>query len=66
MHTNNIMVITVALYSAYVVENSSSEAQNTKSLGIKLELEAAENIWWKSNFKQICFYFMNTPIVSED
>jgi len=49
--------------SAYILDSSSSEAQQTKSFGVSIHGDrqtaslvprTGENCWWKSNFKQIC------------
>ena len=31
---------------------------------LSLELGTAENLWWKSNFKQICFQFFTKDVYS--
>jgi len=60
-----------------ILEKSSSEAQQTNSFGviiyrdrykslILLEQGTSKYLWWKSNFKQICFEILwKMPIVSQ-
>ena len=52
--------------SAYIYENSSSDAQQTQSFDVNINWNMhesslghgnAERFWLKSNFKQICFEF---------
>jgi len=50
-----------------IVENSSSEAQQIQSFEVIIHGDmqdssqghgTGEKLWWKSNFKQICFEFL--------
>ena len=59
-----VMIIIVKHNKPICLKNSSSEAQQTKSFGIiingdrqksSLEHGITNKLWWKSNFKQICF-----------